>query len=294
MASVLARVGRRLPALSRPALRLAKPSSAVRAHWMAASAASSSGESTNTRRLGALLFSGMTGTTVWLFSWQVRRYQWKVDLIEERTASLAAEPRALEALVPDVAAGLPDAQQFQRVTLSGTFDHAQQVLVGPRSAPAGAGVGGGAPAGAANESGWDVLTPLIRADGSRVIVNRGWVPRTGVPSVEQPTGVQVVSGVLKAGEAQNRYATNDVANGRYVWLDLPTLAAETGSSPLLVVACGEKGGGGGGKQQRWPHARPVESFMNFHVTPSTHLVYAATWASLSLAGAAITYLRFIK
>lgn len=286
------------PRLARPsmALRLARPPNAIRRATTdaAAEATSSSGESTTTRRIGAVLFSGCCGTTLWLFSWQVRRYQWKVDLIEERTVSLAAEPRPLNAIVSDVASGLPDDQQFQRVVLEGTFDHAQQVLVGPRSAPAGAGVGGNAPAGAANQSGWDVLTPLARSDGSRVIVNRGWVPRESIASVEQPTGAQVVSGVLKAGEARNKYATNDVANGRYVWVDLETLAAETQSAPLLVVAVGEKGDGGKGKHQRWPHARPVDAFMEFHVKPMTHAVYAATWASLTVAGAAITYLRFLK
>lgn len=231
--------------------------------------------------------------------WQTQRYQWKVKLIEERTATLAAPPRALLDLVTDPAAGLPEAQQFQRVSLEGEFDHSCQALVGPRSAPAGAGVGGGAPPGAAGASGWDVLTPLVTADGTRVLVNRGWVPRESVGCVEKPKGRQAVSGVLKAGEAKNKYATNDVANARYVWLDLDTLAAETRAAPLLVVAVGDaapdaRGGREGAASPRWPHARPLDSFMNFHVTPSTHLVYAATWASLSAAGALITYLRFLK
>ena len=238
------------------------------------STASSSGESTNTRRLGALLFSSMTGTTCMLCYWQAQRYQWKVKLIEERQATLAAAPRPLHELVPATSGGLPEEQQFQRVYLEGEFDHAGQALVGPRSAPAGAGVGGGAPAGAANQSGWDVLTPLTRPDGSRVLINRGWVPREAVGSIEQPKGVQQLSGVLKAGEKPNKYATNDVANGRYIWLDIDTLAAETRSDPLLVVAVGDGVAAADKRQQRWPHPRPVEAFMNFHVTPSTHLVRA--------------------
>ena len=83
----------------------------------------------------------------------------------------------------------------------GEYDHACQVLVGPRSAPAGSGVGGNVPAGAAGASGWDVLTPLACTDGARVLVNRGWVPRDAVAAVERPAGRQAVSGVLKAGLA---------------------------------------------------------------------------------------------
>lgn len=281
--------------LLRPSLARASSSAASTANPSAGSS-----ESTFTRRVGAVLFSSICGGTACLCYWQVNRRQWKLALMEERSTALAAAPQPLRALVPEVSAGLSDAAQYKRVTLAGEFDHTAQVLVGPRSAPAGAGVGGGAPAGAANASGCDVVTPLQLADGSgRVLVNRGWVPRESVASIEQPHGAVTIDGVLKHGEPRNKYATNDVANGRYIWLDLPTLASETASDPLLVVAVGsaEDGGGAAGgakKPPRWPHARPVDSFMNFHVTPSTHAVYAATWAALSAAGAAITYLRFIK
>ena len=93
-----------------------------------------------------------------------------------------------------------------------------------------------------------------------------------------------------------RYASNNHAIGRYVWLDLQTLATETASAPLLVVACvdGSGSGGGGVRAPPPPHVRPLESFVDFHVKPSTHLVYAATWASLACAGAVITFKRFLR
>jgi len=254
-----------------------------------------SAESAKTRRIGALLFSGICGGTACLCGWQLQRYQWKLQLIEERHIALASSSQPLLALVPQPGAGLPEDAEYQRVTVEGEFDHARQVLLGPRSAPAGAGVGTGAPAGAANTSGWDVLTPLRCADGVRVIVNRGWVPREAVEAVDQPTGPQTVSGVLKAGEKINKFATNDAAMGRYIWLDLPTIAEQTASSPLLVVAAIEDTGDKSHPQKkRWPHARPVDSFLQFHVMPDKHLVYAATWASLSAAGTLITYMRFIR
>ena len=193
--------------------------------------------------------------------------------------------------MPDLQAGLPAESQFRRVALEGEFDHEAQILLGPRSAPAGSGVGGNAPPGAANQSGWDVLTPLKCTDGTRVLVNRGWVPRESVAAVEQPKGRQKVQAVLKEGEKENKYATNDIANGRYIWLDLPTIAEVYDTAPLYVMAINEEGGGGG---KRFPHERPLDSLMHFHVTPSTHLVYASTWGTLTVAGVIMTYIRFLK
>ena len=78
------------------------------------------------------------------------------------------------------------------------------------------------------------------------------------------------------------------------------IADQQGSSPLLVVSVGSDLNGGAAAatsrrgEPRWPHARPLDSFMKFNVMPSTHVTYAATWASLTVAGGIITYLRFIK
>ena len=55
---------------------------------------------------------------------------------------------------------------------------------------------------------------------------------------------------------------NTPAEQRYVWLDLPTIAEETGSAPLLVVASGEAS-----DANRWPRKRPLASFVDFHVEP---------------------------
>ena len=107
-------------------------------------------------------------------------------------------------------AAVVEEEEFRRVVVRGEFDHAHQMLLGPRSAPPGAkqhGAPGGSP------SGWDIVTPLRCEDGSVVLVNRGWVPRdstiptrdpkTGAPSghafgvpaaFSQPRGTQQVHG----------------------------------------------------------------------------------------------------
>ena len=279
---------RQLTASSRVASALCKP--AMR-RVSTASAAAAPEEGTTTRRIGAAVFSGIVGVTGCLTVWQMQRYTWKLQLIEDRKAALEGEPQALRALIPELAVGTAEDLEYRRVVVEGTFDHSQQSLVGPRSAPPSPHKG--AP-GAPNASGWDVLTPFVCADGSRVLVNRGWVPHEAVDALEQPSGHQRIDGVLKRGERENKYAVNTPAAGRYVWLDLPTLADITDSAPVLIVASDSTAGGGGRPPAQWPRARPRSSFLEFYVEPNTHLVYAATWASLTAAGALITVKRFLR
>jgi len=262
---------------------LSSPSKAAEA------ASNSREESTTVRRLGALLFSGLVGTTACLCSWQMKRYGWKVQLIEDRKTTLALEARPLRELCPDLSAGISADAEYARVVLEGEFDHAQQVLLGPRSAPPGSKTG--APPGAPAPTGWDVITPLTCSDGSRVIVNRGWVPRDATADITRPIGRQRVEGVLKQGDKENKYGVNNLESRRFLWLDLPSLAQHTQSSQVLVVAASDNCAP---PARAWPQGRPLDSFMKFHVEPNTHLVYAATWGSLTVAGAFITVKRFLR
>ena len=260
------------------------------------------------RKVGTGILAGVVGSTTCLTGWQLNRYQWKKQLIEERKAILHREPRPLLTLVPELLAGQSadpqaiansiETHEFNQVACEGEFDHTCQVLLGPRSAPPGAATGPPGAPGAG--TGFDVLTPLQCADGTRVIVNRGWVPRAAgmdpaAGGISAPKGVQRVRGILRRGEARNKYAHNTLKTGEFAWLDLDTLAYETESAPVLVVATTTsdeaRPSGGGSGAAAAPMLRPLDTFVNFYVEPSMHLVYAATWGSLSLAGAYMT-LRF--
>lgn len=238
------------------------------------------------RRTGAVLFSGVVAGTGYLSWWQLQRYKWKMDLIAQRREMLQAVAQPLASVLPPEAAqhGVTDELEFRRVVCLGAFDHSKQVLMGPRSAPAGmeaASVTAGsgkAPAGAPHASGWDVITPLTCADGSSLLVNRGWVPRDGTTTLSQPKGTVRVEGVLRKGEAGNRFAKNDPEHGRFVYLDVDALAERAGSSPVVLYETsdgGREGGGGGEGQTAWPARRPLSSFLDFYVQPSTHLVSSA-------------------
>ena len=145
--------------------------------------------------------------------------------------------------------------------------------------------------GAPASSGWEVVTPLQCTDGCRVLVNRGWVPREAVESISHPTGSVRVRGILKAGDQPNKFAENNDASRRYVWFDLHRVAEETASTPVYITETAD--GATVQAQGVWPRARPLETFAAFHVEPSTHLVYAGTWASLAVFGTVMT-INFMK
>jgi surfeit locus 1 family protein len=104
--------------------------------------------------VGVLLFS-MLGR------WQLHRADEKRVLFEGFAAGSAA--------VMELPTGLDPASRYQRVRARGRYDSSRQFLLDNMSHD-------GVP-------GYHVLTPLLRANGSVVVVDRGFVPSSGDRSV---------------------------------------------------------------------------------------------------------------
>jgi hypothetical protein len=127
--------------------------------------------------------------------WQLRRMEWKRDLIETRRQRLAM-PK-----FPVRHGPFPWKDQVQdwiyrTVEVRGVFDHKREMFVGPRP--------GTDDTGATN-AGYLVVTPLRLEDGSTVLVNRGHLPADRVDTrtrPEVPTWVRV-RGILEEGEIAN-------------------------------------------------------------------------------------------
>ncbi len=97
--------------------------------------------------------------------WQLRRLdERKADNAEIRAAE-QLDPAYIGDLLPAGADSTPEqveAVRYRTVQVTGTYAVDQQVLVQNRT-------NGGAP-------GYWVLTPLVQADGTAVVINRGWIP----------------------------------------------------------------------------------------------------------------------
>ncbi len=114
--------------------------------------------------------------------------------------------RALQVRTVDLAAALPpgkkvdDSTEWTRVTATGTYDLAHQVTVKFTTRDRAPGV--------------DVVTPLVMADGTAVLVDRGWITTTNTvanPDVPAPqTGTVTVMGWLRQNNGAGGQATRPV------------------------------------------------------------------------------------
>lgn len=218
---------------------------------------------------GLLLF--LAAGFLVLGTWQVQRLFWKLDLIERVETRIHTDPVPAPSLAAwnTVSA---EKDEYRRVGVTGLFRHDKTVLV---------------QAVTERGAGFWVLTPLILADDTAVIVNRGFVPadrRDPAARVasELAAGPVAVTGLLRISEPGGAFLrSNDPAGDRWFSRDVAAIAAAQGIAdvaPYFIDADATPNPGGlpiGGLT--------VVAFRN------THLVYALTWYALAAMSAAAAY-----
>jgi surfeit locus 1 family protein len=105
-----------------------------------------------------LLTLALCALFVWLGFWQWHRWV-------ESDAAWARFARGADTVQPLGERTLGDVTLFQRVSVAGHLDGQHQFLLDNRSYQ--------------GRPGYEVLTPLRRAAGEAVLIDRGWVPFTG-------------------------------------------------------------------------------------------------------------------
>ncbi len=197
--------------------------------------------------------------------WQVERRAWKLALIEKVEQRVHAAPVDVPLLLGD--------DEYRNVRASGRFLYAAQVFV---------------QAVTEKGAGFWVLTPLKRADGSVLLVNRGFVPPESREAVRSGPDAEVqLTGLLRLTEPGGAFLRkNDPAAGRWYSRDVAAIAQAQGL--------------GGQVQPGYfidadASAEPAESpiggltVIAFH---NSHLVYAITWFALALMSAAGAFYVF--
>ncbi|WP_137990168.1 SURF1 family cytochrome oxidase biogenesis protein [Streptomyces vilmorinianum] len=140
-------------------------------------------------------------TMIELGFWQFHRHERRVAQNALIADNLKAKPVAVEELTSP-GHTVPRADYWRRVTATGVFDTAHEVVVRRRTS-------------ADDRVGFHVLTPLALADGRVVLVNRGWVPaapdQKAFPVVPPaPKGRVTVTGRLKADETTGASGIKDL------------------------------------------------------------------------------------
>lgn len=202
-----------------------------------------------------------------LGKWQLDRLAWKDDLISKISSRTAAAPAAPP---PESAWPAMDvhADEYSHVRLTGRFDFSKQVLVHV-NAPKEHGV---------VRAGYVTLTPMTLADGSVVLVNRGFVPlemRSSLAAVDARTPEDAtVTGLLRASQKRESFVPeDDPAKGEWFTRDISAIAA---AKQLKRVAPFIVDADAAGTYTEGPRGGlTVISF------PNRHLEYALTWFGLA-------------
>lgn len=202
-----------------------------------------------------------------LGKWQLDRLAWKEDLIARISRQSGAPPSPLPPESAWPAFDVRDAE-YRHVKLSGRYDFSRQVLVHV-NAPKEHGV---------VRAGYVTITPITLADGSIVLVNRGFVPlemRYALAAIDARTPAEAsVTGLLRASQIREPFVPeDDPAKGEWFTRDIAAIAAAKHLervAPFIVDASAA------GPYVEGP--RPGLTVISF---PNKHLEYALTWFGLA-------------
>ncbi|KAL1697593.1 SURF1 family-domain-containing protein [Schizophyllum commune] len=216
-----------------------------------------------------------------LGSWQLKRLKWKIDLIDELTEKLQLDPLPLPRQVN--ISVLPEFT-WRKVKAKGKWDHAHTMLLGPKVFE--------------GENGYQVITPLMRQDGSTVLVDRGFVPKELGDSgtFDKPEGEVEVVGLIRLSQPRNTFTPdNDPKEKFWYWRDLDAMAEYAGGKEANVqpVFFEEIFDGHTGQiMERLDKGIPVGRPATVNLRNS-HLSYVLTWWGLSAISSVMLF-RFIK
>jgi surfeit locus 1 family protein len=209
-----------------------------------------------------------------LGTWQVQRLQWKLALIERVESRVGAAPVAPP---PPLrwAQVSKESDEYRHVRLAGHFLYEYTT-----------------PVQAVSElgAGFWLITPLCTADGSVVLVNRGFIPvaenKAGRYPARRANGnacladrtAHAFTGLLRITEPGGGFLReNNPAGNRWFSRDVAAIAAAKGLpnvAPYFVDAA--RGQDPADAPERPVGGLTVISFQN------NHLVYAITWYALAL------------
>ncbi|KAI5812649.1 COX1 assembly protein-like protein Shy1 [Pyronema omphalodes] len=225
---------------------------------------------------GLLILIAIPLTAFALGTWQVKRLQWKTELMAKLEDRILKEPLPLPLHVDPKAIEEFD---YRRVVATGRFRHDQEMLVGPRLRE--------------GENGFQVVTPLERENGAKILVNRGWISKKKKDHRDRdsealPEGEVTVEGLLRAPWKKNMFTPeNRPEINEFYFPDIDQMAQLVQAQPVwieetmepdLIVAMNAEASGK-------PIGRPAE--VNIR---NNHLQYVVTWYGLSIATSIMLYI----
>ena len=210
------------------------------------------------RRILFPLILGIVGCAilVQLGLWQLRRMEWKEDMLAQIQASIDAEPVPLPATVDTSMKYLP-------VTVSGTTTGAEIDVLSSTKEQGG---------------GYQIVSRFVTDDGRAILLDRGFVPQE-LRHVERGPTRLTVRGNLHWPDEKGS-ATPEPNLDENIWFarDVPAMAKVLDTEPVLVVASLVEGDAQGVE----PIPVAIEGIPNNHLSYAVQwFLIAATWAGMT-------------
>lgn len=212
------------------------------------------------RRILFPLILGIVGCAilVQLGLWQLRRMDWKEDMLARIQASIDAEPVPLPAVVDPSMKYLP-------VTVSGTTTGAEIDVLSHTKEQGG---------------GYQVVSRFITDDGRAILLDRGFVPQEMRHAARGPTRLKVQGNLHWPDEKGSATPEPNLAENIWFARDVPAMADALDTEPVLVVASAVEGDAQGVQ----PIPVAIEGIPNNHLSYAVQwFLIAATWAGMTVA-----------
>lgn len=165
----------------------------------------------------------------------MKRLKWKIDLIDELEEKLQLAPLTLPGKIKYVLAVNSDVASdrsslsvipefvYRRVVLEGKWDKEHAMIFTPRVREGAHGV--------------NVVMPLVRENGSTILVDRGFVSKEQLSSgaLFQEDGLVEIIGMLRISQKRNSFTPdNQPENGKWYWTDVEAMANYAGGEKAGV------------------------------------------------------------
>ncbi|XP_071575350.1 surfeit locus protein 1 isoform X1 [Temnothorax nylanderi] len=229
---------------------------------------------------------GIPIATFALGTWQIKRWRWKLDLIENLKQRTSAEPIDLPSDLNEV-----KDKEYYRMKVKGKFLYEREFLIGPRSlilnGEAVSEKGGGIFSRKAG-TGYYVVTPFRLEDRDlTIMVNRGWIPRHDRSTFKMEnkiTDTVEIIGIIRATEKRPQFMPDNApAKGVWHYRDLDAMAKVAESEPIYIELLAEYGTPQG----------PIGGQTKVTLR-NEHLSYIITWYSLSACTSYMWFRQFVQ
>ena len=228
--------------------------------------------------LVALALLSIPVLTFGLGAWQVKRREWKIDLIKFLESRTKVEPRELPT-DPAELEQLVETSEYSPFKVKGHFLHSKEILIAPRSDLT----------QTMNVPGANVVTPFVLSNKPhmKILVNRGFIPYMNYSPITrqkaQVEGEVELVGLLRGNEITNSFTPENKPPNEWHYRSINQMADVLGTAPLFLDAVEESTIRGG----------PIGGQTAINIR-NEHMTYIVTWFSLSLLTSFLWFRKFAR